>query len=330
MGMALIAERKVNALWLLPLCLILMSCGGGGGSDAPVPPGPTDAERIAAASSTAQNSTYCTAIQPFYWEIGDRYSALASGSVGGTTYTVTTSMNIASASKWMYAAYVVEAKGGVLNADDIKYLNFESGYTSFSLCLPNNTVSDCASRADNGVYTTANDGLFYYGGGHMQQHALLMNLGAFDNAGLATEMRRVLGNDIGMSYSQPQLAGGIVSTAGDYAVFLRKILAGDLLIADLLGSHPVCTNPLTCPTAVYTPVPSDESWHYSLGHWVEDDPIVGDGAFSSAGAFGFYPWIDASKTYYGILAREAASGAGVDSVACGRLIRKAWLSGVEQ
>ena len=58
-------------------------------------------------------------------------------------------------------------------------------------------------------------------------------------------------------------------------------------------------------TAANTPVPSTESWHYSIGHWVEDDPAVGDGAFSSAGAFGFYPWIDASKTYYGVLAREA-------------------------
>ena len=61
---------------------------------------------------------------------------------------------------------------------------------------------------------------------------------------------------------------------------------------------------------------------------MEDDPVVGDGAFSSPGAFGFYPWIDASKTYYGVLARQGAAGTGVDSVNCGRLIRKAWVTGV--
>ena len=71
-----------------------------------------------------------------------------------------------------------------------------------------------------------------------------------------------------------------------------------------------------------------EVWHYSLGHWVEDDPTVGDHAFSSAGALGFYPWIDKSKTYYGVLARDAGleANAGYHSVQCGRLIRKAWTS----
>ena len=72
-----------------------------------------------------------------------------------------------------------------------------------------------------------------------------------------------------------------------------------------------------------------ESWHYSVGHWVEDDPVVGDGAYSSAGLFGFYPWIDASKTYYGIVGRVIPDGA-MDSVECGRIIRKAWLSGISQ
>ena len=85
----------------------------------------------------------------------------------------------------------------------------------------------------------------------------------------------------------------------------------------------------TCPTAVFTPSPRGEQWHYSVGHWVEDDPTVGDGAFSSPGAFGFYPWIDAGKTWYGVLATLNVGGA-IDSVRCGRLIRKAWLTGTTQ
>jgi hypothetical protein len=324
--------NRISQAWytIIPISILLTSCGGGSGGATPPPP--TEAQRILAATITAQNTSSCTAIQPFYWEIGNSTAALVSGSIGGMTYNATTSMNIASASKWLYGAYVVEKKAGILSSDDIKYLNFQSGYTSFTICLPGNTVELCANRSTNNVYTPADDGVFSYGGGHMQQHALLMNLGALDNAGLAAEMRNVLGNEIGMTYSQPQLAGGVVSTATDYAIFLRKLLGGSLQIAAQLGSHPVCTNPLTCATAKNTPVPSDESWHYSLGHWVEDDPHVGDGSFSSAGAFGFYPWVDAGKSIYGIIAREdqQGSGAGAASVYCGRLIRKAWFSGMAQ
>ena len=35
-----------------------------------------------AAAATARNNSLCIAIQPFYWEIGDQDSALASGSLG--------------------------------------------------------------------------------------------------------------------------------------------------------------------------------------------------------------------------------------------------------
>ncbi|HET8871960.1 MAG TPA: hypothetical protein VFM48_16065, partial [Aquabacterium sp.] len=101
--------------------------------------------------------------------------------------------------------------------------------------------------------------------------------------------------------------------------------------------HPVCTNPKACPgDALKAPIPATEAWHYSIGHWVEDDPAVGDGSFSSPGAFGFYPWIDSAKRYYGIIAREERKGIfsddpdgkpAVRSVECGRLIREAWETG---
>jgi hypothetical protein len=70
--------------------------------------------------------------------------------------------------------------------------------------------------------------------------------------------------------------------------------------------------------------------HYSIGHWVEDD-ANGDGAFSSAGAFGFYPWISRDETTWGVLARFEfrLDGAriGTASLMCGREIRAAWASG---
>lgn len=297
--------------------------------------------RISAATSTAQSaSNACAQVRPFYWEIGDKTQRLAGGSVKATgssnSYDASTVVDIASASKWLYGAYVAEVRGGALTPEDIQFLNFRSGYTNFGFsgCEPADSVASCVARGSNGVQSPENIDHFFYNGGHMQKHASLpspgMNLGSLTNASLATEVRRVLGPEISLTYTQPQLAGGVRTSARDYAVYLRKLLNGQLKMAALLGSYPVCTNPKTCSTAVSTPIPSDTSWHYSVGHWVEDDPVTGDGAFSSAGAFGFYPWIDAGKSWYGVLSRVAFVGGGIDSARCGAAVRRAWITGTPQ
>jgi hypothetical protein len=300
--------------------------------------------RVDAATSTAQNNSFCTAIQPFYWELGDKTQALASGSVGGNTYQANTLMNIASASKWIFGAYVVQARSGVLSASDINALTMRSGYTNFSetSCIrllqvtqDAETVDQClqstgANGGQNGDYSAQDLNHFYYNGGHFQKLASTLGMGALNNSGLQTQVQSLLGSDFQFTYFLPQLAGGVNTSAANYAIFLRKILNNQLLIAGMLGQNVVCTNITSCPPAAYTPMPSTESWGYSLGHWVENDPTFGDGAFSSAGAFGFYPWIDSTKTLYGVLARKAAAGNGYESAACGRLIRKAWVMGVAQ
>lgn len=331
------------ALAVLFATAALAACGGS--ADAPSPPapsGPDLTQRTAAANATAQGTANaCAAIRPFYWEIGDGTQRHASGSVNAagnaTTYTASTVMPIASASKWLYGAYVVERRAGVATAEDIEYLTFRSGYTGLvpiGDCQQADTVGSCLARNDNDVQTPAHVGKFYYNGGHMQKHASLaapgMGLGTMDNAALATEMRRLLGNDIAMSFTQPQPAGGVRTSANDYALFLRKLLNGQLQMGALLGAHKVCTNPLTCSDALNSPTPAAYDWNYSLGHWVEDDAQTGDGAFSSAGAFGFYPWIDATKAWYGIVARASQGGGGNESADCGALIRRAWVTAIAQ
>jgi hypothetical protein len=313
--------------------LALAACGGGGGD--PGAPPLTDAQRQAAASATAlATANDCAPIRPFYWEIGDGQGRRGSGSTDGVTYTDSTAMNIASASKWLYAAYVAEAKGGVLSATaDEPFLNFSSGYTGFDLCLQNQTVAVCQSYSgaviQNGGFDVADQGRFAYSGGHMQKHAVDLGLGPLDNDALATEIRAKLGTDIALSYSQPQLAGGVVTSAADYARFLRKLIKGELKLRPLLATQKLCASDAACSRAgVTSPAPPAEVWNYSLGHWVEDDPVVGDGAVSSAGAFGFYPWLNQARDSYGILARHDEAGSGFDSVRCGRLIRKAWETGV--
>ena len=379
--------RVVKILGILALALSAAACGGGssssgssssgtgtgtgssGGSNNP-PPALTNQERSQAAESTVSSDQACTSLTPFYWEIGDKDGALASGNGGdnsGTPPNSATLMAVASASKWMFSAYALEkldvSSSNPLSPANVEYLNFTSGYVNMAdaTCEAQTTVQGCFGAGNllgghNSDQTAGDVGRFFYNGAHMQAMAVnVLNLGPdYDNAVTSTpklngEIESGLGGAVTFYYSNPSLAGGIATTAGDYAVFLRAILSGDLRMKDYLSADVVCAhaNSSDCPTAVYSPVNqsapgmknniSDEAWHYSLGHWIEDDPKVGDGAFSSPGADGFYPWIDSTVTYYGILARfdsdpTAAPGQEpyILSVYCGRAIRKAWLTGVAQ
>ncbi|HUN90596.1 MAG TPA: hypothetical protein VMU33_00955 [Burkholderiaceae bacterium] len=316
---------------------LLLACATATAADIPLQ------QRIAAVQATARDAVACVAAQPFYWEMGDATQSLASGAAGRDAPRRDTTMAIASASKWIYAAFVVEQRHGLLTDVDVAYLTFQSGYSRFRFCRPSQTVAACQQSPLNGFgrIDASTVGRFDYSGGHMQKHALSMGLGALDNDGLGQAIRgglAPLGITWSFDYRQPQLAGGGATNAADYARFLRALMDGTLKLGGQLGTHAVCTNPSACPDqAVKTPIPSVENWHYSIGHWVEDDPQVGDGSFSSPGAFGFYPWISADKRTYGLVAREDHRGVlstdeaqrpSIESVQCGRQMRAAWMDGV--
>ena len=316
----------------------LSACGG----DSPPPATPplSTAARALAADTTARNHSACQSVSPFYWEIGDANGVMASGATGDGSVVRSSTFNIASATKWLFGAYVVEKRGGALTANDIRALTMSSGYTSFgilscSLLLSGDpTVNDCFTVSDNETYTAAHDGQFFYNGGHFQKWGVDNGMGAMTSAMLTSEFQSVLGTDAALSFSTPQLAGGAIGSAESYARFLTRVLKNELRIGAMLGAHAVCTLPGVCATAVSSPVPV--SFDYSLGHWVESDAL-GDGSLSSAGAFGFYPWIDASKKYYGILSRHVVGantntegGVGWESAQCGARIRRAFISGQVQ
>jgi hypothetical protein len=299
----------------------------------------TDAQRAQAAQTTATSNANCTAIQPFYWEIGNSSGILVSGSTGNGSVTRTTEFAIGSSTKWLFGAYVLQLLNGVIDSVTQKFLTMSAGYTSFGIfsCVPASitTVNECYNTGSNSQYTAAYDNKFYYNGGHFQKWAVDNGIGPLNESQLATEFKNKLGTDINLTFTTPQLAGGVSTSAAEYAKFLRKILSGQLLIKNFLGVNAVCANPTVCSTAVYSPLTA-LTFHYSYGHWVEDDPISGDGAFSSAGIFGFYPWIDSEKTTYGIISRYKSPtggndiGEGAASQACGALIRKAYKSGIAQ
>ena len=122
-------------------------------------------------------------------------------------------------------------------------------------------------------------------------------------------------------------------------------MTGNLQIFNLLGRFKVCTivDPIICPSSLNTPVQNGENWHYSIGHWVEDDTgfPYDDTSFSNSGSLGFHAWSDSRKTtWYGIIGRDGSQTGeqlvdddttmGWDSGECGRRIRKAWFTGVAQ
>lgn len=360
-------------------------------------------QRIQKAQATAASlSNDCSGLRSpgFYWEIGDangiEHDPIA-GDAGGTVGGDATHgwpkrdeppMSIASASKWVWAAYFVQRYGAAsLTSRDIEFLTLSSGYHSLTTDCGHgaaDTVDDCLALCSEIGPLRCNDvfsndaGEFYYDSAHFEAQAGSLNLftssyhhpglGPDGNAALAVALNGVLSPGASwITFTQPVLAGGIRTTPGSYIdYFLAKILTQNLQIASLLGSHPVCTtthldannNPI-CPSSEFEP-PSvydlGVAWHYSLGHWVEDDPTVGDdGAFSSGGSRGFYPWIwipqpgnpyNWTTPIYGVVARDT-SPTGSDptdpdaigvpevniaesSMKCGRAIRKAFELGVAQ
>jgi hypothetical protein len=304
---------------------------------------PTNQQRATAARRTVAKNSLCSArkLDSFYWEVGDLNGALVSGSVvnrnGAPKVTRDTTLSIASSSKWIYSSYVIEKVGD--DPAGRPFLNLTSGYSNFrsSECPTDGTVADCNPGSIDQF--EADNHVFHYDGGHMQKHANDFGLGPLVNASLATEIGDVIGSGSTIAYLQPALAGGVSTTARAYATILRKFLVGaasPLKLGDLLGSNPVCTYPSdTCNASKL--VALQEAWHYSLGHWIEDDPTGTpplNFAYSSPGSFGFYPWVDIDRNLYGILARQTGAFTGKDegyaSTQCGRLIRLAWKTGIVQ
>ncbi len=287
----------------------------------------TNETRAANVRAIEENDPLCRSIAPFHYQVGNALGAIASGNVGGFVGGDTFGP-IASATKWLYGAYVTELRTGALTSDDIRYLTFRSGYIGFQGCERGETVASCAESPTNNRFSAAAVDKFAYGGGHMQQHAVqFAGLGSLTPEPLGRELDRVL--NLGTTSSvftllQPQLAGGVYTTANVYASFLRKLLTSELVAGTQYETHSVCTNPTTCNDALITPFPTNENPRYGIGHWIEDT-TVSDGAYSSAGAFGFYPWIDASKQYYGVISRfDLNAGSGSESIPCGRALRRAW------
>ncbi|MFZ6720611.1 hypothetical protein [Undibacterium sp. Ji49W] len=343
---------------------LLSACGGSGSTDAAAPPAATTtttttgtttgsvtpriAAAIAAAKTAASTDPLCSVdkLGDFYWEIGNATDStpVVSGAQGTGTVTATTYFNIASASKWIFGAYVLEKKG----IDQVRSntslsngLRFMSGYTGFDeeACVGKLSINGCFIAGMDGTSgktsqpdpTTVN--LFDYDSGHDQKLASVdLGLGNFTAAQLDTEYQNTIGLSKGFNMAplDPLMAGGMLGTATDYSLFLKKIMKQELEIGRYLGDQAVCALAAACPgKVVYSPIQLlNEPWTYSYNHWVESEQGKGSiDAYSSPGKWGFYPWVSPDRKYYGILSRhDKSTGAYVASVKCGRQIRKAFMN----
>jgi hypothetical protein len=298
------------------------------------------------AATAAANSSVCDDIRPFYWEIGGASGGpIISGQVGGTTYSRSTGVALASGSKWVFGAYVVQRyngiPGGISGAKIVKALNMRAGYTHLNddVCTSPNTftVTSCFHILGNDRYDAAADGEFFYDSGNAQSAAAaatLLDLGSKTRSSLLAEVDGQLGLGPSFEYLNTPVSSGLGANAEDYASFLQKIMDGTYVISSYLSFLPVPTYPCGPGLTGCSPAGSVD-FHYSLHHWIEDNTGgtlpngktlgPGDAAHSSAGAFGFYPWITNDLQYYGIISRQGEAGTGSDSLVCGRAIRAAFL-----
>ena len=302
----------------------------------PLPPSANAADDISidvrkdAVSSTIKSAKECKKILSFYWEIGDANGLLASGKKG-KSFDADTSVNLASGSKWLFATYLLE-KYGSLTDSQIQMLTQRSGYRSFldQACGFTWNVNDCMNLqkliyGTNDLYTSENPDTFFYSGAHFQQLAIEIGLGKYTSSKLATEIKTYL-NDGDMSFLIPAVGSGMRASAKTFSSVMRKMMTNEYKIGELLGSDRTCTLESLCPTSLRSPLKTD--WDYSLGHWVEHETGGPDEAFSGPGLQGFYPWISADKTLYGVLSTEVIADLNARSSACGGKMRKAWISGV--
>ncbi len=115
----------------------------------------------------------------------------------------------------------------------------------------------------------------------------------------------------------PLVAGGLRATMEEYAAFLELVLAegrlrdGTPWIAkDSLDR--LFENPWATATMLNWPL-EDQDYRYGFGTWLEcPGPVARCDVISSPGAFGFTPWVDRSRGYFGILGMESDNAGGAE------------------
>jgi CubicO group peptidase (beta-lactamase class C family) len=187
------------------------------------------------------------------------------------------------------------------------------------------TLSTCVREIHDGRPDSPPGQSFNYGSEHMQIAALMMvqARGRSVDATMRERLLAPLGVSAETRYTlgagdNPTYAGGMRSTGEDYARVLTAILKGDIFtdragfLMDRVGPRPMASVP---PAISRNRL---DGWRYGWGFWkecagptytpaCEAAPVI-----SSAGAFGFTPWIDFNRRYWAIIVLEEPLNRGYD------------------
>lgn len=344
-------NRGLGSALAVMLMVAVGACGGGGGASSPptaapaLPPSATKPDFTAVRNRIDQFAIGDVAVI-----IGDRSGPLLRHQRGSMT--TTRPVFIASASKlllgttaWLlveerkvapdtpvsmlidfWSRSATDSRSSVTFGQLFAFTSGFNGTAEQQVCIgdPAFTLRACVSQIHEGGLDTPPDQSFNYGNEHMQIAALAMT--GLEGKSIDAIMRERLLSPLGVSAEtrytvgagdNPTYSGGMRSTGEDYALVLAAILRGDIVadragfLADRVGSRPVATVP---------PAIGDNrlAWHYGWGFWKECDgpayvaqcdttPVI-----SSAGAFGFTPWIDFARGYWAIIILEEPLNRGFD------------------
>ena len=194
------------------------------------------------------------------------------------------------------------------------------------------TLEACAQVIHDDFFTWEPGTAFYYGPPHMQVAAAMASAttGERWNRLFRDHVATPLGLPASAAFAVPSLdnpraAGGATASGEDYAAVLTALVAGELLspaslevmAADHTGDG---------VTLEYRPgtAADGRDWHYALGCWREcEDATYGPecdqpGVLSSPGAFGFYPFWDQARGFWGVVSTQLLTGGAEVTVPLGQ------------
>jgi len=244
------------------------------------------------------------------------------------TFGPTTTVPIASSSKWLSGAVIMSlVDDGVISLDDTvsEYLpdwtgekgtitirqlfSHTSGLADSNACLGDGsvTMAQCVDAIRDVGLVAPPGSQFYYGGASMQVAGRIAEVATGQTWAQIFNERIISPLGLASTFywppSNPQVAGGVISRLADYAKFLQMSLAGGTF-----GSQQVLStaaigemeeDQTNGAPIVYTPHP--DSRRYGIGLW--RDEVSGTGQaiqVSSQGKFGMSPWVDRDRRYFGI------------------------------